>query len=97
MPHGTMCKRHRTAIELSFGDPAEELRTVDDDLWPSTWKRSSICSIRPEWFGRWRPFDARRRVHCIDAERELLVVHIPGAVPRDIDRPSDHGQFYCAE
>ena len=23
--------RHRTAIELSFGDPAEELRTVDDE------------------------------------------------------------------
>ncbi len=36
-------------------------------------------------------------IHCTDAERELLVVHTPGAVPRDIDRPSDYGQFSYAE
>ena len=36
--------RHR--IELRV-DPAENFARSTTVLWPSTWKRSSICSIRP--------------------------------------------------
>jgi len=54
VPHGSMCRRHRPAIELSCGSiPPRNFARSTTILSPSTWERSSVLD-QPEWFGRWR-------------------------------------------
>jgi hypothetical protein len=46
-----------------------------------------------KWFGRWRALDDAVFIALTPNEVWCTI----GAVPRDIDRPSDHGQFSYAE
>jgi hypothetical protein len=87
---------HPHRIELRV-DTAEELRMVDDDFVALYAEAIEHMLDQASVVRQVAGPSTHGGIHCTDTERELLVVHTPGAVPRDIDRPSDYGQFSYAE
>ena len=68
---------HRHRIELRV-DPAEELRTVDDDLLALHVEAIEHMLDQASVVRQVAGPSTHGGIHCTDTERELLVVHTPG-------------------